>query len=392
VLAVASLTIAERARAADLGPPLLFRPMLADPDEPVIQLRVQSLVRDERYGSDITDSTTTGGWIEDARGVGFDFGGGHLFRAPVWNRVLGRRPPWQRYQLGALVSARSGIDRIGAEYRLVADYRYGGVLEAQWSGRGDNERGVEGFRPAVLSSRTGLFHRSSHVGDELIGESRFGRNRSSPVPPFGAFAHPAIKRTVLSYESVQQLVALEWAPAGDVTLRALAGGEWKIGVAGPRPRRMRSTSGLFGLELRSQGDRADIEPGGLSRLVNRALGGERLSTSWFAAVEARVAKPFNFASCDNPDGDSEVWTPMLWTPCLHGREFRHYATTWYGRIGLLIHSPGGRNAARGGRRVGPEALLSLDWSHGYSDHGPFLDSRERSHPRWFIVPSFTTHF
>jgi hypothetical protein len=87
-----------------------------------------------------------------------------------------------------------------------------------------------------------------------------------------------------------------------------------------------------------------------------------------------------------------VWTPSLWSAGLYGREFEHYAGSWHGMAGLALFNPRSRNAALGGRRVGNETWLTLDWYQGYSYHGPFLDSRRYDHPRWYIVPGLTMHF
>ncbi len=384
-----ALTLSSAIARAD-GPPLLFRPLLEDPDEPLVHLRVQAVTQDLRFGSDVTDSTTRGGWEEDVDGMTFDVAGGHVFRAPVWTGVAGRSGPWKRYQFTASGLVRSSFDRIRARFVVVTDYRFGGALEVQWSGEGDAGRGVTSFRTPVLTTRTGLSHRSAHVGDEVIGQARFGRNQTGLEGELSA--HPPVKRTALSYETIEQIASLEFALGGAPTLRLVAGGEWKVGISGRQPWRFRSPAALAGVEWRSAGDRESVAPDPVSRALNRMLGSERLATSWYAGAEVRLARPFNFAGADNPNGDEEVWTPSLWTPNLYGREFRNYAATWYGRVGVTIHAPDARDASRGGRKAGPETVLALEWAHGYSDHGPFLDQRRRTHPRWYVVPGVTLHF
>jgi len=371
---------------------ILYRPMLADPRESLIHLRVASFTQDFRYGSDPMDSTTVGGWNEDVSGVGFDVGAGKIFRAPVWQRIFGFRPAWRGYQLTASGLVSASLDRISAQLVTVADYQFGGGLEAQWSGAGD-AGGVASFARAVWSTRTALFHRSAHLGDELVGQSNFGRNQTGPGAGQGWFAHPAPRRMTLSHEVLQQLVAIEWAPGGGITTwRTYAGGELPVDISGIQPPRRRSPSAQLGLEFRSRGNAAAAASDPLSRRANRALGFDAVATQWFAAADLRLARPFNFASCDNPDGEGEAWTPSLWTDCPCGREFRRYAGSWHGMVGAGLFAPPRRDTGAGGRIVGSEAVLTLDWFYGYSNELPFLDSRRRSHPRWYVVPGLTMHF
>ena len=391
-IATLAATLALANRAAASPDPILFRPMLADPHESAIHLQVASFTQDFRYGSDITDSLSHGGWQEGVSGVTFDLGGGKIFRGPVWRGLPGFSPPWKRYQLTASALATANLDRIQAQFVTVADYQFGGGIEIQWSGEGDEARGVTTFERPVLTTRTALVHRSSHVGDEYVGQSDFGRNQTGPGEGLGLSVHPPVKRTVLSYEALQQIASLEWSAGGGSTLRAYAGGEFKVGISGLKPHGFRSPIATMGTEFRSAGARADIAPDPLSRLVNRWLGRDALANSWFAAIHLTLARPFNFARSDNPYGDEEVWTPSLWTPSLYGREFRHYAASWHAMAGLALHDPNERNVNSGGRLTGPETVLTLNWYQGYSVHGPFLDSRRREHPRWYIVPGVTMHF
>ena len=38
-----------------------------------------------------------------------------------------------------------------------------------------------------------------------------------------------------------------------------------------------------------------------------------MEIGWFDAVDVRLARPFKFASCDNPNGETEVCTPQPWS-------------------------------------------------------------------------------
>jgi len=388
---VATLAVAPVARAADA---VLYRPMMADLRESLIHLRVCSFTQDFRYGSDVTDSTSNGGWQLGVTGVSFDVGAGKVFRAPVWRGMFGWKGPWQGYQLVASALLSTNFDRIDAEFVTDTDYQFGGGIEMQWTGACDPEHGTFGFDATVVSTRTVLQHRSSHVGDEYIGRSNFGRNQTGPGAAPGLNPYPPVKRTALSYEVLQQFVALEGAPGllRGGTLRGYAGIEAKIGISGLKPPGFQSPAAQFGFEYRSDGNRVDVPPDPFSAMVNRWLGQPALSTAWVAAFDLRLMRPFDFARSDNPDGAGEVWTPSLWTPSDYGREFEHYAGSWHGMVGVALFSPRSRDESRGGRRVGNETWVTLDWYRGYSPHGPFLDSKRRDHPRWYVVPGLTMHF
>lgn len=387
-LALAAL-LAPATTRADPG---VFRPLLADPRESAIHLQVSSFTQDFRYGADVTDSTSRGGWERGVSGVTFDVGGGKTFRLPAWDRMFGWAGPWRRYQLTASALMSSNFDRISNRFVTATDYQFGGGLEAQWTGPGDDLRGATDFRAPVVTSRTQLLHRSSHLGDELIGQANFGRNQTGPGAGTGLAAYPPIKRTVISHEVLQHQMSVEWAPGPGrrATLRAYAGGEWMAEISTRKPRHLRSPAYQLGAEWRSLGNVPSPAPDPTTGWLRRALGRDAIGGGWFAAVDLRLARPFNFASCDNPDGETEVWTPSLWTPCDCGREFRHYAGTWQGMAGLSLFSP--RTRRGDGGLTSPETLLALEWSRGYSWHGPFLDSPRRTHPRWYVVPSLITHF
>lgn len=387
---LALLAASSPARAEE--PAVLFRPALADPRESVVHFRVVSFTQDFRYGTDVLDSTSRGGWDRGVRGVSFDVGGGRIFRLPAWTRAFGRSGPWRAYQLHASALASTNIDRVGDQLVTVADYQFGGGLEVLWTGDGDAS-GSAGFTRPTLSTRTAILHRSSHVGDEYVSQLAFASNLRDDGTPRTVLTAAPVRSTTLSYEVLHHLFALEWAPAGGAaSVRAYAGGEIKVGISARKPWRFKSPSGQLGLEWRSAGNLPDPGPDPVTSAVNRALGREALGLAWFGAVDLRLARPFNFAGCDNPNGCDEAWIPTLWTRCLDGREFGAWAGTWRGLVGVTLFSPAARRAARGGRAVAPEAAITLEWSRGYSWHGQFLDSRRRAHPRWYVVPGVTLSF
>lgn len=371
---------------ADEGP--LFRPALADPRESQIRVRVFSVTQDLRFGTDVADSASLPGWMEDQRGVGWGMSAGRHFRTPPWRRVFGARGPWRRYQLIASGLVRSNFERYGTAYLNVNDFQFGGGVEAEWTGPAADAWTSGAFDRPVVTTRTALQHRSAHHSDEYVSQGDFGANRTGLGLP-----NPPVRRTALSYEVLHQVVALEWSPThGASTWRGIAGAEWKLGAMGRRPWNYRSPAYQLGLEFRSAGNRAELGGDPITAVINRWFGEERFGLSWVAAADLRLEKPFDFASLDNPAGNGEVWTPTLWSDGTHGREFRRYAGSWHGLAGLSIWSRARRSVADGGRMVGMESTLALEWFRGYSPHGTFLDMRRREHPRWQVVPSLTLAF
>lgn len=388
LLVLLALAAARSAGASEIA---LYRPMLADLRESLMRGGVHSMTQDIRYGSDILDSTSSGGWIEDQRGVGWSLAGGRILRTPPWENAFGRRGPWRRYQLTASGMLLTTFERFGAQYVTVTDFQFGAGTEARWTGPAEDDAAWSSgaFDRPVVTTRTGFYHRSSHTGDEYLAQGHFGRNQFGP----GLFAHPPIKRVKLSYELIQQLVAVEWSPTrGASTWRAYAGGEWKLGTMGRSPWNLRSPAAQLGLEFRSAGNRGPLGPDPFSTALNRVVGGERFAFTWFAAVDLKLAKPFNFAGVDNPHGETEVWTPHLWSEGVHGREFRRYAGSWHAMAGVGLWNRARRSVERGGRLLAGETAITLQWYRGYSPHGTFLDMRRRDHPRWHVVPAVTTTF
>lgn len=391
--ALALVAQAAAPRIAGAEAILPFRPALADPRESAAHARVSSFKQDFRTGTDVLDPTSRGGWDLGVDGVSFDLGGGRFFRGPGWDRLLGWRGPWRAYAVHVSALAFTNLDRIGDQLVTVADYQFGGGVEVQWTGAGDATRGALGFDRPVLSSRTALLHRSSHVGDEYVTQLAFASNLRDDGGPRSALTAAPVRSTALSYEVLHHLFAVEWAPAGGAsTVRAYGGGEIKVGISDRKPWRFKSPTAQFGLEWRSAGNLADPGPDPVTGALHRALGRDVAGLAWFAAADLRLAKPFNFAGCDNPDGCDEVWTPTLWTRCLNGREFGGYAGTWRGLVGVTLFDRGRRSVGRGGRLVGPETAITLEWSRGYSWHGQFMDSRRREHPRWYVVPGVTISY
>jgi len=180
-------------------------------------------------------------------------------------------------------------------------------------------------------------------------------------------------------------------------MRVYAGGEPTLvcarlwGVGGITPHNFHSPTARGGLEYRSSGESALATGDWPARLLNRLARGQGFDSEWLAAVDLRLAKPYNFASADNPSGDTEVWTPHLWSAVPYGREFRHYAGSWHAMLGTALHHRPQGIAGAVGRPLGPEWIVALDWYRGYTPDGQLLDQRMRYRPRGYVVPSVTAH-
>jgi hypothetical protein len=375
----------------------LFRPLTADPRENQTRWRMGEFTEDWRYGTDVTDSTSQGGYENGRTGVAWEASAGEVFRWQPLKKLLGWQGPWVRYQLGIPAGMFVNFDDSGS--MIESDYQYGVSFDALWTGSYDDARGIHNFDQAVVTSRFTLFHRSAHLGDEYVALGAFGRNQVGNPGVGALFDKPPVKRVDLSREGVQALLSIEKGErGGHGTVRIYGGGEFDVslpdrwGIGGTVPSGWTSPVYRGGLEYRSAGNAADPPDGWLTRLFTSFTKTPMVETEWFVAVDARVARPFNFASCDNPNGESEVWTPNLWTSCPDGREYRNYATTWHGMIGASLASRGQRMTFAGGRLVAPDWVVALEWYHGYSPNGQFLDQRLDYRPRWSIVPSLTAHF
>src|SRR5438128_306051 len=103
----------------------LFRPLIADPRESLSRWRLVSYTEDRRFGTDITDSTSHGGILQDQRGLMWEVAGGNRFRWRPLRRLLGVAP-WRRYQLGVPAAFFAQFDNSGA--LLNTDFQYGAGL------------------------------------------------------------------------------------------------------------------------------------------------------------------------------------------------------------------------------------------------------------------------
>ena len=110
----------------------LFRPLIADPRESLSRWRQSSYVSDWRYGTDVTDSLSTGGYVQDRTGVQWEIAVGHTFRWRPLRRFLGIAFPWQGYQLGAPGAIFAQFESDGS--LLDTDYQFGASMEIQWNG------------------------------------------------------------------------------------------------------------------------------------------------------------------------------------------------------------------------------------------------------------------
>jgi hypothetical protein len=381
------------AAAADVR---LFRPVTADPRESQSRWRMSRYTEDWRYGTDIADSTSTGGVREDHEGVSWEIAAGEVFRWRPLERIGRWRGPWVRYQLGVPAGLVANFDT-GA--LLDSDYQFGVSFDALWRGDYDSAFGIRDFRSAVVTSRLRVFHRSTHLGDEYLAFGRFGRNQNGNGSTDPKYQQPPVKRVDLTYEAVEAVVSIERAgPDGQATLRLYGGGEFKVvlprswHIGGATPRNFTSPAARLGFEYRSAGNAADPPDLLPARALDAILRTRSFESEWIAAFDLRLAKPYNFASCDNPDGETERWTPQLWTDCRYGREYRRYAGSWHAMVGYSLSPRAARGSAGPRPRVGPEWIVALEWYRGYSPNGQFLDQRMRYRPRGYLLPSVTAHF
>ena len=397
LLAIA-LAVPTPARAE--GSPRLFRPLTADPREGQSRWRQAHYTEDWRFGSDITDSTSTGGWDRNRQGKRWDIAGGETLRWRPLRSLLGWRGPWVRYQLGLPVGMYALFDGTASEINV--DYQFGVSFDALWRGTWRDEAGLADWTRTVITSRTVLFHRSSHLGDEYLTQSWFGRNTGVAPGQPPVMLHPPVKRFDLSFEALRHVVSIECARgvplAPGSTWRAYGGVEVKIvepawlPVGGLRPVQMRSPVWQLGGEWRSAGARAEGGATAFTNVLNWATRTHDYGGEWIAAVDLALAKPFDFADADNPAGGGEAWTPRLWTAAPYGHEFRRYAGTWHGMIGIALSPHHARDLRAGGRFVAPEAVVALEWQHGYATEGQLLDQPLRYRPRGYILPTVTLHF
>jgi hypothetical protein len=382
------------------GSPRIFRPLTADPRENQSRWRQAHYTEDWRYGTDITDSTSRGGWDRGREGKRWDVGGGETLRWRPLRSLLGWRGPWTRYQLGLPVGVSALFDQTASEINV--DYQFGVSLDALWRGDWSDETGLMDWSRTVVTSRTVVFHRSSHLGDEYLTHSWFGRNTgwAPGVPP--VMTHPPVKRFDLSYEAFRQVVSLEFAQplplAPASTWRAYGGVELKIvepswlPVGGLRPSQMTSPVWQLGGEWRSGGAHADAGTTPFTSVLNWATRTHDYGGEWIVAADLALAKPFDFADADNPAGGGEAWTPLLWTAAPYGHEFRHYAGTWHGMAGIALSPRRLRDTRGAGRFVAPEAVIALEWQRGYATEGQLVDQRLRYRPRGYVLPTVTLHF
>ena len=253
-------------------PANLFRPLLADPRENVFRTKHVRYTEDWRYGTDITDSTSTGGVVRDRTGVYWDVGIGETYRLRPSKRIFGREGwPWIRYQLGLPIGVFANLDRWGGEL-INTDYQFGGSIDLLWTGEYDDRLGIRSFDRPVVTSRSMIYHRSTHLGDEYLSFGRFGRNQDEHPDESALFEHPPVKRVDLRYEAFRSILSAEWAPsfwnAGRSTIRGYAGGEIKFPISAIVPENFTSPIGELGLEIRSAANQDDPADGFVTRALN----------------------------------------------------------------------------------------------------------------------------
>src|SRR5262245_61850718 len=69
----------------------LFRPLTADPRENQTRWRMGEFTEDWRFGTDVTDSTSQGGYENSRTGVAWEVSAGEVFRWQPLKKFLG----WQ---------------------------------------------------------------------------------------------------------------------------------------------------------------------------------------------------------------------------------------------------------------------------------------------------------
>jgi hypothetical protein len=373
----------------------IFRPLIADPRENQVRWHLVDFVEDQRYGSDIADSLSHGGWQRNVSGSAWEAAVGTTIRWRPLRRAFGWQGPWVRYQLGM----PAGVFSYFSEGALLnTDYQFGGSLDVLWSGAWEDRVGPGNYRKPFVSTRFALVHRSSHLGDQYLGLGAFGRNQKGFVPDLAILAEPPVKLVHMSSESVTGVLSLEWSPpriwSGHSLLRAYVGGEAPLSDTQPihfsdhEPERFTSPAGSLGLEFHSAANASVVEPSWTNRALAALTRDAAFEGEWLVAVHVRRARIFDFATADDPAGLTEIWTPRLWTNAQYGRELG-YHDSWHGMAGLTIRR-GGEGADR--RRLGPQWTLALEWYRGYSPNGQFLDQPYRYAPRFGVIPSLTIQF
>ena len=371
----------------------LFRPLTADPRENQFRMKFVDYTEDWRYGTDVTDPASVGGH-EVRSNVSWDVGMGGILRFDP-RRSLGFWNPWKLCEITVPAGVYATFDRVGAEL-INADYQFGVALETLWSGD-TAVGGIRDFYRPCWTSILSVYHRSTHLGDEYLALGDFGANQQGHPAAGELFAHPPVKRVNLSFESLRSITSVEWSPRRlrPATVRIYAGGEWKLAIGDRlQPRNFNSPIGQLGAEFRSAANASKPRPTFLARFFNRMMHDDgSLTGEWMAALDLKLARPFNFASCDNPSGESEVWTPTLWSECPCGREFHSYAGSWHATVGHVFYLQSHRYPdSHGAHRIGPEFIVGLEWYRGYSPNGQFLDQRLRYRPLGYVVPGVVAHF
>ena len=379
--------------------PRMFRPLMADPRENQFRMKWVRSTENWRYGTDIADSTTQGGY-ESRTGITWDVGFGETFRAEPWEKLFGLQSGlWKRYQVGIPAGVFANFHRGGAEL-INADYQFGMSTDFLLRGKLNEHEEIDGFSKAVWVLRAMIYHRSTHLGDEYLSQGAFGDNQDGFPDSAELFQYPPVKRFNLSFESARFILSSEAAPrwlfGGEATLRGYLGFEKKFKIATQEPSNFRSAIYQAGFEFHSQGNVATPRKSWFSWLQNRVYPpGHGVVTEWVAAMDFKLAKPYEFALADAAHGaTSEAWTSHLWTNGTGGREFQSYAGSWHFMLGIATYQRNERDMTRSNSRppsyMPPVAILGLDWYAGYSSNGQFLDQKLQYRPWW--VPSLTVHF
>jgi hypothetical protein len=368
----------------------IWRPLVADPREAEFKMQWVTFHEDWRYGTNITDPASHGGYVPQ-QGVYWDvaFGGNfHVYAGGADHDTDGRST---LHQVGLMAAVFGDFAKTGAMLTN-ADYQIGPTADLRWGGHDPGSVVPNG--DACWSMRAMVFHRSTHLGDEYLSQGAFGDNQAG-ADTSGLFLFPPVKRVNLSFQAARLVIGRE-VPLGRTpgrrgVVRAYAGGELKLRFA-QLPKNFRSPVVQLGLEYYSREGSKTFEPSGVARALNvlfAKLKVPAVTGETVAGVDVKLAKPYNFAGGDNPAGGAEVWTPHLFSEVPYGREYRHYAASWHGMAGFRFFGLSRRDALYSGA---PSVTLGWQFYSGYSPNGQFLDQRLSYRPALYAMPSISLGF
>ena len=352
----------------------IWRPLIADPREADFKMQWVTFHEQWRY--------------VPQQGVYWDvaFGGSfHLYAGGADHDKTGRST---LHQLGLMAGVFGDFARTGAMLTN-ADYQIGPTFDLRWGGHEPGEVIPNG--DACWSMRAMAFHRSTHLGDEYLSQGAFGNNQVGADTSL-MFTRPPVKRVNLSFQAARVVIGREQpigrVPGHRAVLRAYAGAELKLRFA-QLPTNFRSPIYQAGLEYYSREGSKTIEPTGFAAVLNRLfthLKWPLVTGETVAGVDLKLAKPYNFASGDNPNGEGELWTSHLFSEVPYGREYRNFGSAVHGMAGYRFFGWSRRESLFSGA---PSVTIGWQFYSGYSPNGQFLDQRLSYRPAMYVMPSIS---